>query len=71
MRDSLINSHFDMQLCSHNFESACLHVLATEVIYHIPKDERHAKRQLLNQRRQDDSSTSKHNHGVKAKKCRT
>ena len=40
MRDPLINSHFYMQLCSHNFESACLRVLANEDILGLPKEDR-------------------------------
>ena len=66
MRDPLINSHFYIQLCSHNFESACLHVLATEEIYHVAKDDRDPD--MEGKRKEKPYKGS---HGATGKKCRT
>ena len=66
MRDPLINSHFDMQLCSHNFQSACLHVLATEDIYYVAKDERDP-----NMEGKRKAKPYKGSHGETGRVCRT
>jgi len=66
MRDPLINSHFYIQLCSHNFESACLHVLATEEIYHVAKDDRDPD--MEGKRK---AKPYKGSHGETGRKCRT
>ena len=69
MRDPLINSRFYMQLCSHNFESACLHVLATEEIYHVAKDERDPK--MEGKRKARPGGSYRTSHGETGRACRT